>query len=66
MNCAARDKIILAFALAINEGNNAASDLEEATSDAERSEALHLMDTSRKYTHRLRTAVLDHCKQHGC
>jgi hypothetical protein len=66
MTCQERDKIILAFALAMNEGNNASSDLAEARSDHERAEALHLLEASSRHTHRLRALVLDHCKQHGC
>ncbi len=66
MSCRERDKIILAFALAMNEGNNASSDLEEAASDDQRAQALHMIESARMYTHCLRLAVLDHCRQHGC
>ena len=40
MSCRERDKMILAFALAVNEGNNASFDLETATDESERRQAL--------------------------
>jgi hypothetical protein len=64
--CQERDKIILAFLLAVNEGNNASSDLEAATSDAERTQALRIIESARGYTHHLRTQVVIHCLAHGC
>ena len=66
MSCQERDKIILAFMLAVNEGNNASSDLEDATSETERTEALRTIASAKGYSHHLRTQVLDHCLQHGC
>jgi hypothetical protein len=66
MTCQERDKIILAFLLAMNEGNNASSDLEVATNDIERTEALKIIESSKGYCHHLRTQVLVHCQQHGC
>ncbi|SPF52448.1 hypothetical protein SBA4_5060007 [Candidatus Sulfopaludibacter sp. SbA4] len=66
MSCQERDKIILAFALAMNEGNNARFDLEAAASETERKEALTLIESSQYHSHRLRALVLDHCQQHGC
>ena len=66
MSCQERDKIILAFLLAVNEGNNAASDLEAATDDGQRTEALRIMKSAKGYCHHLRTQVLIHCLQHGC
>jgi hypothetical protein len=64
--CQERDKIILAFLLAVNEGNNASSDLEAATSDTERSQALRIIASAKGYTHHLRTQVVIHCLEHGC
>jgi len=66
MSCRERDRIILAFLLAVNEGNNASSDLEVATSDTERSLALKIIESAKRYSHHLRTQVLIHCLQHGC
>jgi len=66
MGCQERDKIILAFMLAVNEGNNATSDLEVATSEAERSQALLTIENAKGYSQNLRTQVLAHCLQHGC
>jgi hypothetical protein len=66
MSCQERDKIILAFVLAVNEGNNAAVDLEAATNDIDRTEALRVIESAKGYCYHLRTQVLIHCLQHGC
>jgi hypothetical protein len=66
MSCAERDHIILAFALAANEGNIAAEDLELAGSDGERQEARKSVEAARDYCHSLRALFLTHCEQHGC
>ncbi|HLK66215.1 MAG TPA: hypothetical protein VKU19_22425 [Bryobacteraceae bacterium] len=66
MSCQERDKIILAFMLAMNEGNYASSELEAATDQGERDQALRTMESARGYCDRLRTQVLTHCLQHGC
>jgi hypothetical protein len=66
MTCQERDKIILAFLLAVNEGNNATSDLEAATDDLQRGEAQRIIDSAKGYCYHLRTQVLIHCLQHGC
>jgi hypothetical protein len=66
MTCQERDKIILAFLLAVNEGNNASSDLEAATNDGERTEARRIIESAKGYCYNLRTQVLIHCLQHGC
>jgi hypothetical protein len=66
MSCQERDRIILAFLLAVNEGNNASSDLEVATSDTERTQALKVIQRSKGYSHHLRTQVVIHCLEHGC
>jgi len=64
--CQERDRILLAFLLAMNEGHNASSDLESAQNDEERSEALHTCESAKGHCHRLRSQVLDHCLAHGC
>lgn len=66
MSCQERDKIILAFLLAVNEGNDATSELETATSETERSEALKMVERAKGYSQHLRTQVLIHCLAHGC
>ena len=66
MTCQERDRIILAFLLAVNEGNNASSDLEDATNDTERNLALKVIQSARRYCHHLRTQVVIHCLEHGC
>ena len=58
--------MILAFALAMNEGNNARFDLEAAASETEREQALNVIKSSQYHSDRLRALVLDHCQQHGC
>lgn len=66
MNCLERDRIILAFALAANERNIAAGDLEAAVTEAERRDAQRSVDTAKGYCFQLRDLVLKHCEQHGC
>lgn len=66
MSCQERDRIILAFVLAVHEGHNASSDLAEATSESERQEALTSIELAQFHSHRLRAEVVDHCLQHGC
>ncbi len=66
MTCQERDRIILAFLLAINEGNNASSDLDAATNDAERAQALRMIQSARGYSRHLQSRVLIHCLDHGC
>jgi len=58
--------MILAFAIAMNEGNNASNELDEATTDQQRDEAITMMISAKMHTHRLRAAVLEHCLEHGC
>ena len=66
MTCQERDRIILAFLLAVNEGNSATADLDAATSEAERAQALRALESARGYSRHLRTRVLIHCLDHGC
>jgi hypothetical protein len=64
--CQERDRIILAFALAVNQQNNASSSLEEAANDAERHSMLSTMEESKGHCHELRDMLLLHCQKHGC
>ena len=66
MSCTERDSIILAFALAANEGSIAAEDLELAASDGERQCARKSLESARNYCYSLREMFLTHCQQHGC
>jgi hypothetical protein len=66
MSCQERDGIILAFALAANERNIAAGDLETAASDSERHHAQVSVDRARSYCFKLRDLILLHCSEHGC
>lgn len=66
MSCTERDQIILAFALAANEGNSAAEDLELAASEGERQHAQKSVEAARNYCYSLRARFLTHCEQHGC
>jgi hypothetical protein len=66
MSCTERDHIILAFALAANEGNIAAEEVEHAANDGERQHAQKAMETARDYCRNLRAEFLTHCEQHGC
>ena len=66
MSCTERDHIILAFALAANEGNIAAEEAEHAASDGDRQNAQKAVEAARNYCHTLRAEFLIHCEQHGC
>jgi hypothetical protein len=66
MSCTERDHIILAFALAANEGNIAAEDLELAASERERQDAKQCVEAARNYCYDLRARFLTHCENHGC
>jgi len=66
VRCQERDRIILAFALAVNAQNNASSSLDGAVDDAERRVMLSSMEDSKGYCHELRDLLLLHCQKHGC
>ena len=52
MSCTERDHIILAFALAANEGNIAAEEAEHAASDGDRQNAQKAVEAARNYCRR--------------
>ena len=58
--------MILAFALAVNERNIASSDLESASTDADRRRLQRSLRTATGQTEKLRSLVLQHFAQHGC
>ncbi len=66
MSCRERDRIILAFALAMNNTNNGYASLEGASSDKERRQALRTIETSQDHCFQLRNLMLRHCESHGC
>ena len=66
MSCHERDRIILAFALAMNNTNNGYNSLESALNDRERRQALRVIETSQGHCHHLRDLVIRHCEEHGC
>ena len=66
MACRERDRMILAFALAVNERNIASSDLESASTDADRRRLQKSLRAAKGQTEELRSLVLQHFAQHGC
>lgn len=64
--CQERDRIILAFVLAVNAQNNVESTLEAVASEDERHEVLASMEEGRGHCHELRDRLLLHCEKHGC
>ena len=64
--CQERDRIILAFALAVNEQNNASSNLDGVVDDVERGRMQISVEAGRGYCHELRDMLLLHCEKHGC
>jgi hypothetical protein len=66
MACRERDRMILAFALAVNERNIASSDLEMAASEPERRRLQKSVRNAAGQSEQLRALVLRHFAQHGC
>jgi hypothetical protein len=66
MSCPERDRIILAFAFAMNNTNNGYTKLELARSETERRNAREAIETSQDHCYHLRNLVLRHCESHGC
>jgi hypothetical protein len=66
MSCHERDRIILQFALAMNNTNNGYTSLEFAADDDERRRALRTIETSQDHCYQLRAQVVRHCELHGC
>lgn len=66
MSCRERDRIILAFALAMNNTNNGYASLELALDDKERRQAMRTIETSQDHCYQLRALVIRHCESHGC
>ena len=64
--CQERDRIILAFALAVNQQNNVTSSLEGAMDEAERGRMMSSMEAGRGHCHELRDLLVLHCQKHGC
>lgn len=64
--CQERDRIILAFVLAVNAQNHVTSSLEAAAGADERDQAQVNLDASRGHCYELRDRLLSHCEQHGC
>jgi hypothetical protein len=64
--CQERDRIILAFVLAVNSQNNVVSSMEAAVDDDERGRMLASVEEGRGHCHELRDRLLLHCEKHGC
>ena len=64
--CQERDRIILAFVLAVNAQNNESSSLEGVVEGIERDRMLTSVEAGRGYCHELRDRLLLHCERHGC
>jgi hypothetical protein len=64
--CQERDRIILAFVLAVNAQNNVVSSLEAVADDDERHRAIASAEAGRGHCHELRDRLLLHCQNHGC
>lgn len=66
MPCQERDRIILAFVLAVNAHNHVTSSVDPAADVAERSRMKASIDAGWGHCHELRDRLLSHCKKHGC
>ena len=64
--CQERDRIILAFVLAVNAQNHVTSSLESAVDGDERYKAIASLEAGRGHCHELRDRLLLHCEKHGC
>jgi hypothetical protein len=66
VDCKDRDRLILAFALALNAQNDAWARWEQARSEAEREQAKKSIQESKVTCHQLQAQLLGHCAEHGC
>jgi hypothetical protein len=66
VTCQERDRLILAFALALNDQNEAWDQWELARNPVELENAKHAIEAARNICQRLQTQLLAHCNQHGC
>jgi len=66
MACQEIDRMILAFALAVNERNIASADLETAGDEAERRRLMRSIRAAAGQSEQLRAEVLRHFAHHGC
>jgi len=66
VNCKERDQLILAFALALNEQNDAWTRWESARNENERDSAKESIQMAKGNCHQLQAQLLGHCNQHGC
>jgi hypothetical protein len=64
--CQERDRIMLAFVLAVNAQNHVTSTLEALLDDGERHLVQASMEAGRGHCHELRDRFLQHCEKHGC
>lgn len=64
--CQERDRIILAFVLAVNAHNNVATGLEASLTADERHKVMASIEAGRDHCHELRDRLLLHCEKHGC
>jgi hypothetical protein len=64
--CQERDRIILAFVLAVNAQNNVTSSLESGLNGDERTKMEASIEAGRGHCHELRDRLLLHCERHGC
>jgi hypothetical protein len=64
--CQERDRIILAFVLAVNAQNHVTSNLESTVDAEERNKVMASIEAGRGHCHELRDRLLLHCEKHGC
>jgi hypothetical protein len=64
--CQERDRIILAFVLAVNAQNHVTSNLEGLVDNEERHKAIASIEAGRGHCYELRDRLLHHCQKHGC
>jgi len=64
--CQERDRIILAFVLAVNAQNSVTAGLDTIRDVDERHRAMASIEASRGHCHELRDRLLLHCEKHGC
>jgi hypothetical protein len=64
--CQERDRIVLAFVLAVNAQNHVVSSLEAAANERERHQVQASAKAGRDHCQQLRDRFLQHCEKHGC
>jgi hypothetical protein len=65
-HCLQRDNIMVAYLLAVNHQNETASQLDNVSSELERTALRRTLASAMAESQRLRAQLVAHCSQHQC